>query len=131
MDAMKSQIEKSFNTIDPSGKASAECWADYKQKLEKWRAHRKDFEAVLMDWGTLRTELAKETRSPEVILQILETVGAPIRWSQLAPAIDEKQARFAFMNASLMRKRLTLGDLLIFTGWDCMTLWEKLWKQYA
>ena len=131
MDAMKKRIEESFNTIDPTGKAGAECWADYKQKLEKWHAHRNDFEAALRDWESLRTELAKETRSSKVILQILDTVDAPMRWSQLTPAIDEKQARFAFLNASLMRKRLTLGDLLIFTGWDRETLWEQIWKQYA
>ncbi len=131
MDAMKKRIDESFNAIDPSGKAGAECWADYKQKLEKWHAHRNDFEAALRDWGSLRTELAKETRSPEVILQILEAVDAPMRWSQLKPAIDEKQARFAFLNASLMRKRLTLGDLLTFTGWDREALWEQIWKQYA
>ena len=79
----------------------------------------------------MRTELAKETRSPEVILQILETVGAPMRWSQLTPGINEKQARFAFLNASLMRKRFTLGDLLIFTNWDREALWKEIWKQYA
>lgn len=131
MDAMKKQIEENFNIIDPSGKAGAECWADYKQKLEKWHAHRKDFEAILKDWETLRAELAKETRSSKVILQILEIVGAPLRWSQLEPAINEKQAHFAFLNASLMRKRLTLGDLMIFMNWDRESLWKQIWKQYA
>jgi glycerol-1-phosphate dehydrogenase [NAD(P)+] len=131
MDAMKKKIEESFNTIDPSGKAGAECWADYKHKLEKWHAHRNDFEAVLKDWKSLRAELAKETRSSKVILQILETVGAPVRWSQLEPAVNEKQARFAFLNASLMRKRLTLGDLVIFMNWDRESLWKQIWKQYA
>jgi glycerol-1-phosphate dehydrogenase [NAD(P)+] len=131
MEAMKTRIEEGFNTIDPSGKASAECWADYKQKLEKWHARRKDFEAVLKDWECLRTELAKQTRSTEMILQILGAVEAPVRWSQLTPAIDEKRARFAFLNASLMRKRFTLGDLLTFTGWDRETLWEQIWRKYA
>jgi glycerol-1-phosphate dehydrogenase [NAD(P)+] len=131
MDIMQKRIEDNFRSIDASGKAGAECWADYKQKLEKWHAHRKDFETVLKDWNSLRSELAKETRSPEVILQILETVNAPMRWSQLTPTINEKQARFAFLNASLMRKRLTLGDLLIFMGWDRETLWKEIWKKYA
>jgi hypothetical protein len=35
------------------------------------------------------------------------------------------------MNASLMRKRLTLGDLLIFTHWDRESLWKEIWKLYA
>ena len=131
MEQMKARIEENFKTIDPSGKAGAECWADYRQKLEKWHAHRADFEAVLRDWDSLRNQLAQETRPAEVIVQILEAVQAPTRWSQLAPAVDEKEAHFAFMNASLMRKRLTLGDLLIFTNWDREDLWKEIWKLYA
>ena len=131
MDAMKSRIEANFGTIDPSGKAAAECWADYKQKLEKWHAHRSEFESVLNDWDAIRAQLLKETCSPDVILQILEIIGAPVRWSQLTPPMNEKQAGFAFMNASLMRKRLTLGDLLVFTDWDRESLWQEIWPRYA
>lgn len=130
MDTMKQRIEKNFSVIDPSGKAGEECWVDYKQKLEKWHASRSYFESTLKEWKTLRTELAKETRSPEVIMQILEAVAAPVRCSQLIPAVNEEQARFAFLNASLMRKRLTLGDLLIFSGWDREALWKDIWKKY-
>jgi glycerol-1-phosphate dehydrogenase [NAD(P)+] len=131
LNIMKKQIEDNFNAIDPSGKASAECWADYKQKLEKWHTHRQDFEIALKDWESLHAELAKEIRPPEIIRKILETVGAPVYWSQLEPAFDEKQVRFAFLNASLMRKRLTIGDILLFTGWDREALWKQIWKKYA
>jgi glycerol-1-phosphate dehydrogenase [NAD(P)+] len=131
MDTMKARIESSFNRIDPSGKAAAECWADYRQKLEKWHAQRADFEAALKDWDSLRSQLAQETRRPEVILRILEAVQAPTRWSQLTPPVGEDEARFAFMNASLMRKRLTLGDLMIFMDWDREKLWSDIWKAYA
>jgi glycerol-1-phosphate dehydrogenase [NAD(P)+] len=131
MDSMKTHIDNSFARIDPSGKAGAECWADYSQKLEKWHTHRKDFESVLKDWDSIRALLEAETRSPEMIRRILQAVGAPTRWSELNPLADEKAARFAFMHASLMRKRLTLGDLLIFTGWDRETLWNKIWKDCA
>lgn len=130
MDSMKTLIETNFASIDPSGKAGAECWADYKLKLEKWHAHRAEFESALRDWSSLRRELARETRSPEVVLQILEEVNAPTRWSQLVPAATEEQVRFAFFNASLMRKRLTLGDLLIFTKWDRDTIWQAVWNRY-
>jgi glycerol-1-phosphate dehydrogenase [NAD(P)+] len=130
-DSMKERIFANFGTIDPSGKAAAECWADYQQKLDKWHAHSHDFAAALNNWDSLRAELLNESRSPELILQILEKAGAPTRWSQLVPAISEDQARFAFMNASLMRKRLTLGDLLIFTQWDREGLWDTIWQSYA
>jgi glycerol-1-phosphate dehydrogenase [NAD(P)+] len=131
MVSMKERIYENFGAIDPSGKAAAECWADYQQKLEKWHAHRVDFESALDGWDSLRAGLWKETRSPEVILEILQKADAPTRWSQLRPAIRQEQAQFAFMNASLMRKRLTLGDILIFTGWDRESLWEKIWQTYA
>jgi glycerol-1-phosphate dehydrogenase [NAD(P)+] len=131
MDSMQARIESNFGMIDPSGKAGAECWADYRQKLERWHAHRADFESALKDWDALSAELEKETRSPQIILQILRGVQAPVCWSQLTPPIQEKQAQFAFMNASLMRKRLTLGDLLLFTHWDRASLWKDIWKSYA
>jgi glycerol-1-phosphate dehydrogenase [NAD(P)+] len=131
MDTMQARIESSFGGIDPSGKAGAECWADYRQKLEKWHAHRTDFENVLKDWDSVCAQLLQETRPPEVILQILQAIQAPIRWSQLTPPIHEEQAYFSFMNAALMRKRLTLGDLLIFTNWDRENLWKDIWKTYA
>ena len=131
MESMKERISENFGSIDPSGRAAAECWADYQQKLERWHAHRADFETALDGWDSLRAELWKETRSPDGILEILQKGGAPIRWSQLKPAIRQEQARFAFMNASLMRKRLTLGDILIFTGWDRESIWENIWQTYA
>lgn len=126
MDSMKTLIETSFAEIDPSGKAGAECWSDYKLKLEKWHTHRGDFEAVLSDWSTVRDQLEAETCPPETIRSILLAVGAPTRWSELHPPVNENEARIAFMRASLMRKRLTLGDLLIFTHWDRETLWGKI-----
>jgi glycerol-1-phosphate dehydrogenase [NAD(P)+] len=131
MDSMKAGIESSFAGIDPTGKAGAECWTDYSQKLGKWRTHRKDFEAVLKDWNLVRAHLEEETCPPEMIQRILKAVEAPMRWSQLNPPIDEGRARFAFMHASLIRKRLTLGDLLIFTGWERESLWNKIWRDCA
>jgi glycerol-1-phosphate dehydrogenase [NAD(P)+] len=131
MDRMRERIENNFNSIDPSGKAAAECWTDYRQKLEKWHAHRADFESALKDWESLCAQLTQEARPPSVILQILEAVHAPTRWSELTPPVEENEAHFAFLNASLMRKRLTLGDLLIFTDWDRESLWKEIWSAYA
>jgi glycerol-1-phosphate dehydrogenase [NAD(P)+] len=130
-ETMRRRVEEAFRAIDPSGKAGAECWADYQQKLEKWHAHRADFEAVLRDWPAVRAQLAAESRPPEVVLQILRAVQAPVHWSELTPPFGEARTRFAYINAPLMRKRLTLGDLLLFTGWDREALWQHVWARYA
>ena len=71
-----------------------------------------------------------KVEASEAILQILQVVEAPMRWSQLTPSIDEKLSHFAFINASLMPKPLTLGDVLIFTNWDRESIWKDIWKYY-
>jgi len=129
IDSAKVRVESSFLTIDPSGKAGAECWSDYKQKLEAWHEHRKDFESALRDWRSIRGRLQQETRPPETLTRILQTINAPLNWNQLTPPVSEERAKFAFMHASLMRKRFTLGDLLIFTGYNREGLWNNIWNR--
>jgi glycerol-1-phosphate dehydrogenase [NAD(P)+] len=128
-DVMRRQIEQNYRIIDPSGKAGSECWADYVQKLETWHAHRPDFEAALQNWSSLRSRLEQDICPAERIVQILKAIGAPLTWAQLTPPAAEENARFAFLNASLMRKRLTIGDLLIFTHWDREALWNEIVKR--
>jgi glycerol-1-phosphate dehydrogenase [NAD(P)+] len=120
-EVMKKMIETQFSMIDPSGKAERECWVDYQQKLAAWHDHRKDFEAV-------RAHLEKEIRPVEKILEILRTIEAPLTWAELNPPMDEDRVKFSFMNAPLMRKRFTIGDLLVFLNWDRDGLWEQIWQ---
>jgi glycerol-1-phosphate dehydrogenase [NAD(P)+] len=129
-DSAQTRLESGFLTIDPSGRAGAECWSDYRQKLEAWHEHRKDFESALRDWPSFRGRLQQETRPPETLIRILRAMNAPQNWNQLTPPVSEERARFAFMHASLMRKRFTLGDLLIFQKWDREKLWEEIGRMY-
>jgi glycerol-1-phosphate dehydrogenase [NAD(P)+] len=128
-DAMQARIESTFAAVDPSGRAGAECWADYRLKLEAWHAHRPEFEAALREWPALRAELAGYTRPPERLAEILRAIDAPLTFDELAPPASEQQVKFAFLNAPLMRKRLTLGDVLLFANWDREGLWEQVWAQ--
>jgi glycerol-1-phosphate dehydrogenase [NAD(P)+] len=130
-DIMQERIERAFDSVDPSGRAAAECWADYRLKLENWKAQRAAFQEALNDWDTTKSRLMAETRDPSVITLILEKSGAPTRWSQLEPPISQERARFAFLHAAQMRKRFTLGDLMIFTSWDREGLWDEVWARYA
>ena len=124
---MHSRVRAAFDQIDPSGKAGEECWSDYKLKLDAWHAHRADFEMFLENWAELKPQIERFTAPPERLAEILRAIDAPVHFEDLVPPASEDQVRFAFMNAPLMRKRLTIGDLLIFLGWDRDTLWAELW----
>ncbi len=126
---MKKQIFDNFKTIDPSGKAGEECWSDYKQKLDTWNDCRKKFSEALRNWAQIKKTLQNQIRSTDVILSILKAINAPIKWEMLVPEVQESAAHFAFMNASLMRKRMTIGDLFIFMNWDREALWKQIWKR--
>ena len=127
--AMRARIEGAFAAVDPSGRAGAECWADYQIKLEAWHGHRAEFEAVLRDWPAVRAELAQDARPPERLAEILRAVDGPLTFAELAPPAGEAQVKFAFLNAPLMRKRMTRGDVLLFTKWDREALWQSVWAQ--
>lgn len=128
-DRMEKEIRQAFIQIDPSGKAGEECWADYRLKLEAWGAQRGRFEVFLKNWPAIRTGLDDSTRSPERILEIMRAIDSPLTFSELVPPMTEAQARFAFMNSPLMRKRLTVGDLFIYLNWDREGLWRQVWKR--
>jgi glycerol-1-phosphate dehydrogenase [NAD(P)+] len=128
-DEMHSRIMRAFDDLDPTGKAGEECWSDYRLKLEAWHAHRADFEAFLADWPAVKGQLEQFTAPPERLVEILRAIESPHRFADLVPPADESQARFAFMNAPLMRKRLTIGDMLIFLEWDRDHLWQEIWSK--
>jgi len=128
--AMQAHVGASFASIDASGKAAAECWADYREKLERWHAHRQEFEAALQEWPRLHRDLQAETRPPERLIEILRALDAPLDWSQLNPAVERGRAAFAFMHAPFLRKRFTLGDLLVFLGWERNRLWDHIRHAY-
>jgi glycerol-1-phosphate dehydrogenase [NAD(P)+] len=125
---MRRRIEAAFNSIDPQGRVAAECWADYKIKLEAWQAHRAEFAEALRDWPAIQAQLRSLIKPPEVAARILNAISAPVKFSELLPTPAEDEVRFAFRNAPLIRRRLTLGDLFVFLNWDQETLWTQVNK---
>jgi glycerol-1-phosphate dehydrogenase [NAD(P)+] len=125
---MRARIEAAFGPIDPQGQVAAECWADYKIKLEAWHAQRADFENALRDWPNIRARLRSLVRPPEVSARILNAVSSPVRFSELVPPPRAEEVQFAFRNAPLIRRRFTLGDLFVFLQWDQETLWKQVHK---
>ena len=123
---MQKRIEDSFNTLDPSGRVAAECWSDYRKKLEAWHAQRADFEDALLDWPNIRAKLQSLVKPPELTAQILRAISSPMHFAHLTPAPSVPEVQFAFFNAPLIRHRLTLGDLFVFLNWDQKTLWAQV-----
>jgi glycerol-1-phosphate dehydrogenase [NAD(P)+] len=125
---MKARIETAFATLDPTGRVAAECWSDYKLKLEAWHAHRADFEEALRNWPEIETQLRSLVKRPEVALRILNAIASPVHFEGLTPAPTDAEVQFAFRNAPLIRHRFTLGDLFVFLNWDQETLWTQVSK---
>ena len=127
---MKTRITETFASLDPTGKVAAECWSDYKIKLAAWHAHRVDFSEALRDWDGIQSQLRSLIKGPEVAAHILKSISSPVTFADLTPSPTESEVRFAFQNASLIRHRFTLGDLLLFLNWDQNMLWTKIHKGY-
>jgi glycerol-1-phosphate dehydrogenase [NAD(P)+] len=126
---MKKRIETAFAAVDPSGNTAAECWKDYRIKLERWHSNRQIFEDFLKDWAEIRSGIERFLRTPEYIASILAELGSPLSFDELDPPVDEGKVKFAFLNAPLIRRRATLGDLIVFLGWDREALWETVWRR--
>ena len=127
---MKARIEASFNSLDSTGRVAAECWSDYKIKLEAWHAHRADFEEALRNWDDIRAQLSALVKPPEIAAHILHAISSPTRFADLTPPPAESEVQFAFRSAPLIRHRFTLGDLFVFLNWDQETLWAQVNKNF-
>src|SRR5215216_6272841 len=80
---MRARLETSFNSIDPTGRVAAECWSEYKIKLEAWHVHRADFEDALRDWSSIRAQLRSLAKPPELTARILRAVASPLNFTEL------------------------------------------------
>ena len=127
---MQARIEAAFHALDPSGRVAAECWSDYKIKLEAWHAHRADFEQALRNWPEIREKLQSLVKPPEVAARILHSISSPVRFEELTPPATESEVQFAFQSAPLIRRRFTLGDMFVFLNWDQETLWAQVNKSF-
>ena len=123
---MRARIEEAFRPLDPSGVVAAECWSDYKIKLEAWHAHRATFEEALRDWLAIRDQLQTFVKPPDVAARILHAISSPARFEELTPAPAKADVKFAFIHAPLIRHRFTLGDMFVFLHWDQEALWTQV-----
>ena len=117
MEQMEKRVKSTFAEFDPSGAMGAECWNDYSQKLVGWQKARPRFEAFLADWDNQKVQLESLMKRAEPFVQALASAGHPLYFEELNVPVPERQARWAYHNAHLMRKRFSSGDLINFLGW--------------
>jgi glycerol-1-phosphate dehydrogenase [NAD(P)+] len=123
---MHARLQTALGPLDPSGRAVSECWSDYRRKLEAWHQHRPQFESLLRDWPEVRAKVQSLVRPPGQVIQILQAVGGPLSFEEFDPPVSSETVKFAFLNAPLIRQRMTLGDLLLFLNWDSESLWASV-----
>jgi glycerol-1-phosphate dehydrogenase [NAD(P)+] len=123
IETLRPRVAAAFDRLDATGAATAECWDDYRRKVERWGASGARFAEVARDWDRHRTALASLLVDPASIVAGLRAAGAPTRFSELDPAVPPEVARWAVASCHLMRDRVTVADLVdrtngIGRAWD-------------
>lgn len=115
-DASQRRIEGAFGSLDLTGVMAAECWAQYRRKLQRWQEQTASVEALVAGWDGFRGEIRTLLGSPTVIAQTLRAAGSPATFEDLDPPADHATAAWALLNGHLIRDRFTLADLAWFGG---------------
>jgi glycerol-1-phosphate dehydrogenase [NAD(P)+] len=118
-DEARARVQSAFVGLDPSGAMAAECWRDYERKLARWAAARPRVAQLAGDWARHDQSLAELLAEPERLVRALRSAGAPLRFSELEPAVGVETARWALASCHLMRERFSVADLAWSLGmWD-------------
>ena len=117
IDACEHRVKTAFNALDRSGRIGVQCWTHYRQKLVKWRDNRKAVAAFFDNWPANRDQRNALALSSHAIAAYLHQARAPMRASDLEPALPPDLLRWAVANCQFMRERFTIADLLTFAGW--------------
>lgn len=117
LEEMEERVKSLFNKLDSTGTICNECWSDYSQKLTKWHENKQRLAEFLNEWDDQREFIRSLTIDVESFVQALHIAGHPLLFDELNIPVSEDQARWAYHNAHLMRKRFSSGDLIHYLGW--------------
>lgn len=118
---LEQAVLSSWSVVDESGRVGQECLTAVRRKAASWDQHRSSgaLRRVWSDWARFETALRSLVRTPEEVVAVLRRWGAPTRFRDLTPPVDEDRVRWVLRTLPLMRDRFTLTDVLYFTGrWD-------------
>jgi glycerol-1-phosphate dehydrogenase [NAD(P)+] len=118
-DAAHARVAEAFGWLDADGAAAAECWQGYGAKTRRLHERRDRIDALATTWDECQREIAALLGNPAELVAALHRAGAPTRFRDLEPAVDEATARWALRNCFLMRDRVTVADIAHLAGlWD-------------
>jgi glycerol-1-phosphate dehydrogenase [NAD(P)+] len=109
-------VRTTFRAIDPSGNMAEECWRDYERKLARWARARERIELAARQWPSHDRALRDLLAGPQALVAALRSAGAPVRFCEVTPPVDEDAARWAVASCHLMRERFSVADMACFLG---------------
>ncbi len=115
-------VRSVFDTMDPSGRSSDECWSDYSKKLARMQDPQfaEAVEKFVAEWPQHRKFLTENCLArPEAIAAALREAQAPATADKVNGGNPEI-SRWAFANNNLMRNRFNVSDLAFVAG-----LWSE------
>ena len=119
VDLWREEVKAAFYWVDDTGAAWQECWSDFSTKIKAWHDHADGIRGVTGQWASASRGLRTYVTPPAEFVAALAAAGHPLRWEDIPTDLTEAQARWAFTNAHLMRKRTCVADVLAFAGlWD-------------
>ena len=130
-DALQERVYASWSGLDPSGGLGAECWSAVERKFATWAQRRDGTARFLSGWGEHEETLRRYAYPPEVPARALKRWGAPLRFSELTPAVAPDRVRWALRSLPFMRDRFTLPDLLLLAGAWTDDLVERVLERAA
>jgi glycerol-1-phosphate dehydrogenase [NAD(P)+] len=112
-------VRFAFAGVDPSGNMGEECWRDYVRKLGRWARSGGRIEMAARQWPSHDRLLRGLLAGPEALVASLRNAGAPVRFCELTPFVEDDVARWAVASCHLMRDRFSVADMALFLGiWD-------------
>jgi glycerol-1-phosphate dehydrogenase [NAD(P)+] len=116
-DEMEARVNAAFASADSSGAMAAECWRDYRRKLERHHSGARSLATLAERWPAFDAEVERLLARPEQLAGALRAAGAPTRLRELG--IEPERAQWALRSCHLMRDRFTIADLAFLLGlWD-------------
>lgn len=129
-DVERRRVQDAFGDMDEDGAAWQECWRDFSAKIQSWRDHSDAIAGFAQHWPERREELRKYVVTSAEYVTALAAAGHPLRFEEIPTGITEAQARWAFTNARLMRKRTSVADVLGFAGLWTAEFMDELFTNY-